>query len=392
MAVTPLKVTGETSVKDLQSFAAQVGKDATIHGKAHKDGSVTLYVSKEGKGTGLKDYLFGTTATRRTAANGAITQILFANTAKTDAGKHLNGYMGQDFTGLLGDLPKDGAGLTGAKLQQIAAIAKDSYDAATFPDRLPTGVTVDDRGNLAGGQTLTHVPVDSTGHMAHYAGRSIEDAFNEEKGASVRNTANHKLVGGQKIVNQATRDLWRLDYTIPQNAGGPFRSSNIASKDPDTRSATVAQALRQFAGSDAATTVLSEMLTQSTLIGLPQCFTKAGDKEVRYDFLSTQNTTGRTPTIRGADNSLTAVDASSMGGAKFVLSRQGNDFKVSVQWEIYAEPKYGQHETLPVHKDGCVRIDCNVDYIINGASAQNGQLQVSIPNGVQTQFSGRLTA
>jgi len=67
---------GVTTKKELQAFANSAGADAKIRGRKNRlDGSITLYASTR-KGTGLKDFLFGSTATSRELARQALKTIL----------------------------------------------------------------------------------------------------------------------------------------------------------------------------------------------------------------------------------------------------------------------------------------------------------------------------
>jgi hypothetical protein len=393
MAVTPLKVTGETSVKDLQSFAAQVGKDATIHGKAHKDGSVTLYVSKEGKGTGLKNYLFGTTEKRRAAANGVITQILFANTASTQKGKDLlAGQMGYDFTNILGSVPQGSSAMSGKTIKEIASMAQSAYDEAALPGNLPTGVNMDAKGNLTGGQVMTTVPTGCTTQFGSHIGKNIVDVLQEIKSKSIGLGATLVTIAGQKVASQCSGDFYRLDFDIPQTNGTRFQSTGDPAEDQQTRNENATRALRNFAGSDSATTVLSSILSQTTLTPIPGCLAKSDGSEAKYKFGTAFNTAGRDMTIRGADGKLNSVEPQFVGGAKWTLSKVGNDFKVSVSWQAYAEANPGDEGALPLHKDGVIGIHFALDMIVDGAEAAKGNLKLSMPGGVQTQFSGRLLA
>lgn len=390
MAGPSLKVTDNTTVTQLAKFASEVGKDATIHGKTHKDGSVTLYMSKN-KGTGLKNYLFGTTEKRRAAANGTITQILFANTSKTKEAPLLKGRMGEDFTNLLGDIPMGGNALGGAKLKEIASIAKSSYDEYTLPGNMPPGVTFDAKGNLTGSTTFDKVPTDCTGQFGGHKGMDIAAALQQVKSESLAKTDKLNDCAGQKITGQAVSDFWRLDFDIPQANGSRFKSSLDKSEDQGTRNANATRAIRDFAGSDKATTVLSSVLTQTTLTPIPGCIAKSDGTESKYKFHSAFSRVGRDFTMRGADGKMTPVDPQFVGGAKWTLSKVGNDFKISVAWQSHCEAEQGREAELPLHKDGLIGIDFSLDFLVDGAEAAKGNLKLSMPGGVQAQFSGRLT-
>ncbi|WP_145435512.1 hypothetical protein [Lacipirellula limnantheis] len=69
----------------------------------------------------------------------------------------------------------------------------------------------------------------------------------------------------------------------------------------------------------------------------------------------------------------------------------GNDFKISVAWQSHAEAKQGREGERPLHKDGLIGITFNLDLLVDGTEAAKGNLKLSIPGGIQADFSGRLT-
>jgi hypothetical protein len=69
-----LNVNGRTALPALERFAEPAGPDE-IRGRRNDDGSITLYASESGKGTGFKDF-FGMLDGRRAAAREAIDMVL----------------------------------------------------------------------------------------------------------------------------------------------------------------------------------------------------------------------------------------------------------------------------------------------------------------------------
>ncbi|RZL94724.1 MAG: hypothetical protein EOP82_04305 [Variovorax sp.] len=128
--------------------------------------------------------------------------------------------------------------------------------------RLPGGVPMDDRGNLAGQQIIVNIPVYEEGQLAHWAphaGKPFASALNELRIETLRIAK--ATIGGLKVANMATRDFYRFDYEIPVS-GGTFRSMELLTTVEAERNLEVAKALQTFTGNANATFVLSSILTQ----------------------------------------------------------------------------------------------------------------------------------
>ena len=69
-----MKVTGQTSIQELQRFASGAGTDKIL-GRDNGDGTITLYISAKGAGAGFKEY-FVQLDGRRRAARDAVDLVL----------------------------------------------------------------------------------------------------------------------------------------------------------------------------------------------------------------------------------------------------------------------------------------------------------------------------
>jgi serine/threonine protein kinase len=74
--MTRLNVDRNTSLQELQNFAAQVGDNSKIRGKKNDDGSVITLYASEKKGTGLHNFRKDDRGDKRTAARDAVTMVL----------------------------------------------------------------------------------------------------------------------------------------------------------------------------------------------------------------------------------------------------------------------------------------------------------------------------
>jgi hypothetical protein len=78
-----------------------------------------------------------------------------------------------------------------------------------------------------------------------------------------------------------------------------------------------------------------------------------------------------------------------LGAAKWKLSKQGADFKISIDLQMYAEST--SPKDLPLHENGVIGVRFKFDLIVDGDEAAKGKLDLSIPDGIEATFSGRLS-
>lgn len=378
-----LHVTGQTSIKDLQQFAAEAGDGAKIRGKEHKDGSITLYASTK-KGTGLKNWLFGTTAKRRGFAQSAITQILFANTKRIDTTPGGKSELDSKLTDVLGFLPPRSSELHGKGLKDISSFAVDAWNESFKP----SGMQVGQHGAVTGTMRLT-TAVDEKNLQV----KPLQTLFTDTAKSYLAKTSN---VGGVEISSKANDDLVRMDCSIggyktfgpPGGDGTP----QMNKKREDN-----ARAILNFAGSPNAAKVLSSVMNQYMLRPLETALeTGSGDKLKRI------------LANRGNENDFTYKDSNGVShnvgkpgqynAAKYTIDTYNDgtgDFKVTVSWDLYAVGFQNADSTgkvnLPTpHPDRVVKTSTNVEWRISKSEADKGNLVLTMPTPPTTTFDGHL--
>ncbi|VTU33083.1 hypothetical protein H4CHR_03141 [Variovorax sp. PBS-H4] len=271
---------------------------------------------------------------------------------------------------------------------------------------LPTGVNLDDNGNLTGTTYLIATPKFLEGGSPAFEG--LEDlAFQDYFNRVENNALNGNLaeVAGQKITPQAQSDFFRLDYEFCDEDGSIFRSYDldIPKEKQKQRNEAVTLALRAFSGSDAATTVLSAILHQSTPGAIARGLRNVDGFEMAHlRLISAMNTKVRKVYVVKEDGSREhIVNPLGLAGARFKLSKQENDFKLSIEWQMYYEAKLGQEEFLPLGENEIIGVHCQAEFVVHGDTAhttvttdddkERNFMELTIPDGgIQATFSGRL--
>lgn len=384
MAGPTLHVTDKTSVANLQTFASQLGAGDKVRGKEHKDGSITLYVSKK-EGTGLKNWLFGTTAKRRSAAQGAITQILFANTKRIDSGPmHPRSQLDDSMTYALGSLPQIGSEVMGKSVKEIASAAVDAW-AEAFK---PSGMNVGAHGAITGHLNLT-TAVDRTDNSV----KPLLSLFQSSAQGLLGNTKN---VGGVVITEKANDDLTRMNCRIGNyNTMGP--EGGDGTPEMNAKKVSNAQRLVQFAGTGNAAKVLSSVTNQYMLRPLETALqTPSGDK---MRMLLATNGNPNDYTYKDSNGvSHNVGKPPQYAAAQYRLEKYNDgtgDFKVSVSWDLYAtgfqNPDLTGRIGLPTpNPDRVVKTTTTVEWRINKQDADRGVLTLTMPTPPRTTFDGHL--
>ena len=267
----------------------------------------------------------------------------------------------------------------------------------------PNGVTVATNGDLSGQQVITKVPRNCTGQMMDSVGKEIVDVLSDAKRMALKNQREKteqriagglQNIGGHLIEKQAASDFYRLAFEIPGKDGKVFKSSEDKATGQVARNLNVANALREFTGSDEATTVLSAMMTQTALSPLLGCLSTADGEAVNHiRWASKMNTADRVMTMVNSNGAKVQVDAGLLGAAKWKLSKDPNgDFRISVDWQAYGEAADNPDakSKLPLHENGVIGAHFKVDFVINGNKAHSGELSLTIPGGTKATFFGRV--
>jgi hypothetical protein len=277
------------------------------------------------------------------------------------------------------------------------SLSKLKKEIQTVRRALPCGATMDGTGNLTGRHTFDYVPKFREEQMANwkrFTDKSIEFAFNIAKQDAVAKAKGKvKCFDGSdlKLGNTAQGDFPRLNFEIPV-FGDIFQSSQIREKSEVERHEIIANTLQAFTGDKNATLVLSTILSQDTLIPLLNCIADAdGNYISHFKMLSAMNQGkfGEKPYIQRHDE-LEQIKALGLGGCKWRLAHDANDFKISIDWPIYMFAEEGHEHLLPLNEGSVVGIRLQADIIVDGSKARRGEVHLEIPGGLRAEYSGRL--
>jgi hypothetical protein len=292
-------------------------------------------------------------------------------------------------------------------------------DAPSIRNHLPTGMILDIYGNVSGKHTFTHhhVERDYRGDELQFSGKPIEEVLNI---LAANQRAEPLLVGnspdliGLKLGKFAARDFTRMNYEIRTNDGqvtplprpspeqvnlhatlladgGVPTASEVSQAKKELREDQMVRALRDFTNNDDKVAfVLSSVLVQQIPTELQNTVIHA-TAPFRALTAGTALRNDRTPRPLTIDiyGKKQPVDLTGLGGV-VVLSRDGDNFKVNFDYTTYVEAKYEQRHEFPLHQDGVIGIHFKAEIIVNGQAARSEQPEVTMPNGVQVEYFGRL--
>ncbi|VTU28258.1 hypothetical protein H6CHR_02952 [Variovorax sp. PBL-H6] len=98
--------------------------------------------------------------------------------------------------------------------------------------------------------------------------------------------------------------------------------------------------------------------------------------------------------LQKRDGTYEKISTKGMGACKWklshVISENGKtDYKISIDWQTYAVANDVQ-DWLSLPENNVIGIHWKADFIVDGDEARKGVLKLSIPDGIETTFSGRL--
>ncbi len=382
-----LRIAGNlTNFNELQAFARDAG-NSKIRAKETKAGTIILYTSDK-KGTGLKNFLFGTTAKRQNKAQDAIGRILF-NVPRPQGNAGLA--LGVVLSNVQTQLPHGelrGDALRNLVDQAAVAINDSQRDQllATVPQRqdLPLGMNVTAQGVISGQATLTTTAL---GNQVV----QLDSALTQTAQGFLGQT---KTVGGVVITTKANDDMVRMNLDIPGYGktmgppGGDGTPEMIQKMDDN------ALALRQFAGSDNATTVLSSCCSQYLLRRFESALDNVnGDKQS----LVLAN--------RGNPVDFTHIDQNGQShnvglptqysAADFQLGTYPNgDFRITISWDLYATgfrnatPPSVPQVVMPDNQ--LMKTNIQAEIRIDKTQADLGNLVLTLPQSPVITFDGMI--
>jgi hypothetical protein len=301
-----------------------------------------------------------------------------------------------------------------------AKILTTKTDIPSIRKNLPTGMIMDIHGNVSGQHTFTHLPKDDLQHSEIPIGKATQEVLAHELGKTT-------LIGKQMVVEFFTRDVYRLNYDIPTNDGQAnplpwpgdeqiaqrealdtkpgdqtLKEARLKKAKEALRSEQITLALRDFVknddveqeDSDKAAFVLSSVLLQQVPTKVQAMVYGSHYGPSPYRCLSLKTARDE----MGQDRPLTIMDSfgqehpvvvKGLGDARFTLSRYGDDFRLIFDQPTYAEAKHGREDQFPLHKEGVIKIYLRTEIIVDGKMARQGKLGMTMPNGVEAEYSGR---
>lgn len=301
-----------------------------------------------------------------------------------------------------------------AKRRAFAGAKSKEIGQRVLRRNLPPGLIFDTQGNVFGKYSFTKLSSPGKGRVL------LETVFCEKMSAFLKSGSDKvlppKLVGDVLVIDPCAADFHRLNYNFTTKEGRvidlPWPTDEQANQyridiqkpgmDIKTckeylRAAQIAASLRDFVIEDNASEnansqaalVLSAVLAQHTSMLLANVVYGGTSP---FKMLSNQSTAqvGRTVTIKDRHGNEHPVDVKAFGATVFTISREGNDFKVTVDFPWYAEARDGREKEFPLHKDGVIGIHTTAELLVDADKARAGLLSVKFLNGIQAEYSGRL--
>lgn len=251
---------------------------------------------------------------------------------------------------------------------------------------LPQGVSVNGQNQITGQITLSQTSKDGRNWSA-----TVEDALSDTATRFLGSTSTVDLPSGGSlpITDKAKADIPRMSMQIGDfnTQGRPLGES--------------VEQLRDLAGTDEATTVLSSTLNQYMMrpfetfpgpTGSPITFMTAqnymapGDLNTIQSYTFTDNS-GRQTQIQGRPKQY--------GEAQFAISTYPNgDFRVQVEWPMMISGfrnNQGENNQAPTGgNDQLIRMTVSTEWRIDKSEADAGRLQFSCESPTVARFEGQL--
>lgn len=283
-----------------------------------------------------------------------------------------------------------------ANVQAVQAPPVQTFDEkrAALLEGLPSGVAIDNQGVISGSHVVQAFPNDPL--LGSQAGQSLDDTL-EETGNSQLNPVNKQgqpvslaTIAGIPVSSQSVKDFYRLDLTLG-TGNGAYKSASDPTTNND-RNESVVRNLKTFTGSDEAVTVLSSVVNQQ----FSRLFTDSWSKsdgsrsvcQVEQGKLGPVN-------YRAPDGSESMVQPGGIGTAPVHITQtQNGDFKVEISWDMYYSGLgRGHGKTDFPGMDGSVmKASGHIEFVVDGAAARAGQLDVTVTQPATITFEGKMAA
>jgi hypothetical protein len=283
---------------------------------------------------------------------------------------------------------------------------------------LPAGASLDNHGNLSGKCQLAAFALN---HL-RFPASNIQDVIHQELSPFLDFEGVEKLrpqaLDGVILVKLADDDFYRLNYQF-QDADGSIKaqlplpdvnqvneyleyhnySENIReTAEKKLRARQIGRALLDFVSDENATSeansstalVLSSLLTQR--VGELLAAAVYGDSSpLKMASEGSTKWSNREVTIKDSHGQTVPVQAKQYGALVYTLSREGDDFKLAIDFPTYAEARDGYKREIPLHENGVIGVHISTEIRVDGDAARNGVLSITLPNGVEVEYSGRFT-
>ncbi|MDR6855554.1 hypothetical protein [Variovorax guangxiensis] len=282
---------------------------------------------------------------------------------------------------------------------------------------LPAGASLDKHGNLSGKCQFTTFALN---HL-RFPASDIQDVIHQELRPFLK-LEDEKLrpqaLDGVLLVKLADADFHRLNYQF-QDTDGTIKAKiplpNVdqvneyltyhnysedirKTAEEKLRSRQIGHALLDFVSDENATPeantstalVLSSLLTQR--VGELLTAAVYGDNSpLKMASEGSTKWSNREVTIKDNQGQTVPVQAKQYGALVYTLSREGNDFKLAIDFPTYAEARDGYKGEIPLHENGVIGVHISTEIRVRGDAARNGELSITLPSGVEVEYSGRFT-
>jgi hypothetical protein len=264
-------------------------------------------------------------------------------------------------------------------------------------DQLPTGVTIDQQGNLGGSYQAQGFPTDPM--LGVNSGKTFAQAMQDGATAELQpkthsgKTTPVPVYAGIPIAHQAANDFYRMDMAFGSGPGNFDVRRDVTMKGEGARNGAIVQGLRAFTGSDNATTILSSVLTQNLSRPILECF--ANPDGSRQPMSIEQGKVGGPFQVRDQNGTLQDVEPSGIGGMQVSVDRdQNGNFEVTGHWEMFLRGAGRASDTTPFQgMDGAlVRADGRITFTVDAQAAAQGNLVFVTNPSVNVDFSGKMAS
>lgn len=378
-----LTVGDNTTLKDLQKFASEMGDTSKLRAKYDKSTKTyTLYTSNKGSGTGLKNKLFGTVDNRRALAKDAIDKILF-NTPRVDAlGGHGISSLNVAFSSLQAGLPATGD-IRGGAFKDLVKEVGIAFSQAT----LPPGIDIDLNGSMRGAIDLTTVHGTNLGPAV-----PIHDAVT--RGVEARLGGTMVNQGGATVHEHFGRDATRMNFFL----GGVQTNTRPAASAQERQVAfdAVARDLRSFAGTDNAARVLSSVLHQDMFGQFMMTHVKADGGQIQLQPPdNTDIPTGATYVDSNGNSENIGKPTQYRDVEARVSTYPNGDFKLEVNWDYYFSRARlmqtgDRAEMMPHEPSRVAKLNTSFEMRISKADADRGDFSFQFVGTPTATFEGKI--